>query len=184
MVHKIPSDFRYARSLGITGTIDNVTLSPPSRKSPYKHWKNHYLNFYIYGKAAWNPDLDVDATAADFLRHYYGPAAGPMKKFWAAMEETTLKFGLHPDFMPEDDALTTPPAIHEWMWNIRYVVPNRRVYELLSKFLDRAEERISFFQGNIQSEDSKNAAYMERIAFLQNWLALWETTKTEERWSY
>jgi hypothetical protein len=181
MVHKIASDFRYARSLGITGTIDNVTLTPPSRKSPYTHWKNNYLNFYVYGKAAWDPYRDIDSVVNDFIDHYYGPAAEPMKRFWVLMEKVTLKFGLDPDFMPDDKALTTPPAIHEWMWNIRYVIPHRRCYDQLKTHLDLANE---LARSSPLAPKGNRLPYLERIEILQNWLALWEKTKTDDKWSY
>ncbi|HOF40409.1 MAG TPA: DUF4838 domain-containing protein [Candidatus Hydrogenedentes bacterium] len=181
MVHKIASDFQYARSLGIVGTIDNVTLSPPSRSS-YEHWRYNMLNLYLYAKAAWNSEVNVDATVADVIEKYYGPAAGPMAEFWSELERATLHFGMHPDYMPDDAALTTAPAIHEWLWNIRYLVPNQPVYERLVTHL--ADARILAAKAENQPMKTDRMIYGERVGILQDYLAFWEITPTEERWTY
>ncbi len=44
-----------------------------------------FLNLHIRGRLMWNPDEDVDALLADFYPRFYGPAAGPMQKYWMAI---------------------------------------------------------------------------------------------------
>ena len=39
-------------------------------------------------KLCWNADLDVDALLADYFEKFYGPAAGPVKDAFMAMEES------------------------------------------------------------------------------------------------
>ena len=108
MVHKIPDDFRFVRSLGVQGVVDNVSISPVGALP----WWYNRLNFYIYGKAAWNPDLDVNAVVEDFIKHYYGPAAEPMKDYWKLTEQATQKFNLDPNFMTDDGSYQTEGEIH------------------------------------------------------------------------
>jgi hypothetical protein len=174
MVHKIPQDFQYLRSLGINGVFDCCGLTPPHQDkytgTPVRDnkWLHHLLNFHIFVKAAWNPDLDVDATMDDYLKHYYGPAAEPMRRFWDLMEETTLKFGLDPAFMPEDEELTTPPAIHEWLWNTRYLIPNRRIYDQLEGCL--ADARHQAASACNQPLKVEYMPYLERVQLLETYL--------------
>jgi hypothetical protein len=48
-------------------------------------WSAHGLDYYVLCKALWNPDLDVEATIADYCRAAYGPAAEPMQQYHAAL---------------------------------------------------------------------------------------------------
>jgi len=44
-----------------------------------------FLNLYLRSELMWNPDVDVDALVAEFYPKFYGPAAAPMEKYWAAI---------------------------------------------------------------------------------------------------
>jgi hypothetical protein len=154
LVHKMPEDFRFARGLGISGVVDNVTLGPNTL-----HWQNNVINFYLYAKAAWNPALDVDGTLDDFLRSYYGPAAKEMGEVWRGLEESGRKFGSDPAFQPEDARLADRKVIHGRMrdfadtqpgphgnasaHDIRYLIPNGKVFERIMRPLRSAEEAVS-----------------------------------------
>lgn len=46
-----------------------------------------HLNLYVTARALWNPDLDIEALLDEYNRLYYGPAAGPMTRFWNRLEE-------------------------------------------------------------------------------------------------
>ncbi|MCL5099438.1 MAG: DUF4838 domain-containing protein, partial [Candidatus Omnitrophica bacterium] len=39
------------------------------------------LRAYLLAKLLWNPDCDVNAVIDDFLSGYYGPAAGPIRRY-------------------------------------------------------------------------------------------------------
>lgn len=49
------------------------------------NWSAHGLDYYVLGKALWNPDLDVEATIADYCHAAYGPAAEPMQQYYAML---------------------------------------------------------------------------------------------------
>ena len=45
------------------------------------------LNFYVTAKCLWNPDVDVDKLMNEYYHKFYGPAAGPVKKFFTLAEK-------------------------------------------------------------------------------------------------
>ena len=46
----------------------------------------NYLNYYVFGKVAWNGRVDVDALLAEHHRLMFGAAAGEMGRFLEALE--------------------------------------------------------------------------------------------------
>ena len=44
-----------------------------------------FTNLHFRAQLMWNPDLDVDAHLAEFYEKFYGPAAGPMGRYWNAI---------------------------------------------------------------------------------------------------
>ena len=62
---------RSYRKLGITG------LYLPGVRS----WGPYGLDYYMYHRLAWNPDLDVDEELNLYYKSYYGPAEAPMKAY-------------------------------------------------------------------------------------------------------
>ena len=44
-----------------------------------------FLNLFLRGQLMWDPEADVDALLAEFYPKFYGPAAGPMAKYWGAV---------------------------------------------------------------------------------------------------
>ncbi|MFO1021836.1 MAG: DUF4838 domain-containing protein, partial [Planctomycetales bacterium] len=183
-VHKIPEDFRFLRKLGVRGMVDNVSLEPHTL-----HWFNNLRNFYIYGKAAWNPDLDVDAVLQDFDRHFYGPAAESMTQAWSLIGEATRKYGQSPEFMPENSSYAKPQAIHGRMRDIEslpgnvhgvnlehqaeYLIPNREVYSRLARLTGDALARV-------EAARNPDAPYAERVLALKAIVDSWD--KKSLRW--
>ncbi len=51
----------------------------------------NYLNYYVFGKLAWNPETDVDALLNEHARNLFGPAAIPMKEFFDSIEKNWSK---------------------------------------------------------------------------------------------
>jgi Domain of unknown function (DUF4838)/Glycosyl hydrolase family 67 N-terminus len=173
MAHKIPEDFRFIRSLGVNGVVDNVTLHPAST-----HWRMNELNFHVYAKAAWDPDLNVEETLRDFFHSSYGPAAEPMTEFWQLVEDATTKFGVDPAFLPEDnemaqlEGLGRQKLIHEWIMNIRYLIPNRAVFEKAQRLLGTAAMQVATADGTPLRADY--ADYVRRISLMQLVIGSWE----------
>jgi len=83
------------------------------------------LNYYVRMRCMWDADTDIDALLDDYYRHFFGPAAAPMKRFGAAVE----------------NMLQATPDHHTWRagysdWTPTY--PPTRV-AALGKLLDQAE---------------------------------------------
>ncbi len=44
------------------------------------HWPRQHLSMYVWLKALWNPDIDVDAVIEEHCQRMYGPASATMRK--------------------------------------------------------------------------------------------------------
>lgn len=51
------------------------------------------LRAWLLSKLLWNPDADVDALLDDFLGHYYGAAAGPVRAYIDEMHDALERSG-------------------------------------------------------------------------------------------
>jgi len=76
MVHKMREDLPAFHELG--GTFLVLENQP--------NFAIQGLNHYISARLIWDVDADVDLLLEEFFTKYYGPAAGPMRKFWLAAE--------------------------------------------------------------------------------------------------
>lgn len=54
-----------------------------------------HLNLYVTAKLYWDPDLDLDALLEEYYTLFYGPAAEPMRRFFATAEKCWLKANLN-----------------------------------------------------------------------------------------
>ena len=179
IMHKIAEDIKHVRSLDMDGFLPGVGLYSGS------DWAFNTINFYIYGKAMWNPNLDVDATIKDFCKYYYGPAAELMEKFWLLMEQSWSNFGLHPDFIPEDEKLAADPRHFHGRWrrsmNIRWLIPNRQVFDKLDKYLHEARYLAAEAYNPppmklYRKTYAEHMPYVARIQLLERFLSLWPTS--------
>ena len=183
--NKIAADLKFLHSLGIRGNVDNVTLTPANmelyddRPGLFltEQWRYNLLDFHIYARACWNPDLNVKETVADFIERYYGPAARPMARFWERLEAMTVRFGADPNNAPEDRQLAGPVEIHGWLKNIRGLIPNRQNWEELEADLREARHRAA--TAYKEPFKARYMPYVERVQLLERALAVWESTTTE-----
>ena len=51
----------------------------------------NYLNYYVFGKVAWNGKVDVDALLSEHHRLMFGAAAGEMARFLDALEDKWIR---------------------------------------------------------------------------------------------
>lgn len=49
-------------------------------------WIFNYLNYYVFAKVAWDPDLDLDALLDEHYRLMFGAGAPQMKEIYESME--------------------------------------------------------------------------------------------------
>ncbi len=66
------------------------------------------LGGYMTAKFLWNPDYDEETAMAEFLAGYYGPAAGPIRRYIDLLHERTEKENIHVNIWagPESPHLT------------------------------------------------------------------------------
>ena len=101
-----------------------------------------FLNLYIRGQLAWNPEADIDALLAEFYPTFYGPAAEPMAAYWGAIFQAWEE---------------TPVTEHEY-----FVIPaiyTQELVETLRGHLEQAEAAYAV-EGRAQVP-----IYGERLAF-------------------
>ena len=71
-------DMRFYHTKGFDGFFD---CNPPSGV-----WWPAPLSRWLYHRLQWEVNLDLAAARADFLEHYYGPVAGPIREAREAIE--------------------------------------------------------------------------------------------------
>jgi len=78
--HKMGEDLQYLSGHGMVGTDFDACLH---------NWATHGLNYYVLAKLLWNPDADVDTLIDEYCRSGFGPAAAPIKRYFARAEQIT-----------------------------------------------------------------------------------------------
>jgi hypothetical protein len=78
--HKLAEDFRHIAHNRCVGTDFDSCMH---------HWATQGLNYYVLVRLHWNPDLYIDAVINDYCRSGFGPAAEPIKRYFAKIEQLT-----------------------------------------------------------------------------------------------
>ncbi len=79
---------RYSRLSGISrGGFYEAKNSPDWGLSTLTHYGMDHVNWYVLGKLSWDPTLNVDTLLDDYCKHFYGPAAAPMRNSWQLQED-------------------------------------------------------------------------------------------------
>ena len=72
------------RRIADRGTGTRLYLNP-------HNWVYDHLSVYVFYRANWNTDLDVDALLDEYYTLFYGRGAVPMGKFWDEVEAQFTK---------------------------------------------------------------------------------------------
>jgi len=71
MLHRLRVQIPMAHAKGLYGwRVETLT-----------HWASESPSLYVASKLMWDHTADVDALLYDYARHYYGPAAEPMRDY-------------------------------------------------------------------------------------------------------
>ena len=85
-IHKLRRDFPLMKKWGVMGFLDenrNV-------------WAEAGIaSRYLRARLEWDADTDVDALLEDFYTAWYGPAAGPMRAFYDALDQAFEQTAMH-----------------------------------------------------------------------------------------
>lgn len=77
VVHALQNDVRYYHSKGVVGIYSET----------HRNWGTEHLNFIVFPRLLWDKDTNVNELVDEFCRLFYGPAAKPMRRFYAIMEQ-------------------------------------------------------------------------------------------------
>ncbi len=88
--HQVAWGIKHLQGVGGKGMFFEASAAP----SPSGHYTDNtlanpmedLLNHYVTWKLLVDPDADVNAVLAEHYRLFYGPASGPMSRFYAAIE--------------------------------------------------------------------------------------------------
>lgn len=157
--HTIGKDYLWLASHGMDGGAyieGGSELFPPTAR--YFDVAMTHLNFYVTGKMLWDPRQDVDSLLSEYYSKFYGPAAGPMRRFYELIENIWMKRRKFPEG-------------NEQPW--RNLYPPKVVGELFG-CLDEAKrlagdsiygKRVSF----LQDRDQFGEMPLMSKAFAENW---------------
>jgi hypothetical protein len=76
--HRMVADLKHCFETGMTVTDFDCC---------YQHWALQGLNYYVLARFLWDPSIDVDAVIDDYCRTGWGPAAEPVKQYFAVLEQ-------------------------------------------------------------------------------------------------
>jgi len=60
-------------------------------ESESDRWSYNYLNYYVFSRVCWEPQVDVEALLAEHHRLMFGAAAPPMAKFYDLLERKWME---------------------------------------------------------------------------------------------
>lgn len=81
-VPQMAGDLEHAWQSGLVGA-DYSAISG--------HWASQGLNYYVLPRLLWNPAADVDAIIRDYCEKGFGPAAEPIREYFAILEALTRR---------------------------------------------------------------------------------------------
>ncbi len=152
-------DVRHYRDAGILG-VDTESRNALATT---------FTNLYLRARLMWNPQEDVNALLDDFYVKFFGPAAGPMKKYWETIFEAWEK---------------TIVTEHEYF--VAPAIYTPEVVERLGGYLREAEaalQKLSASSGHLSRNEER---YLQRMRFmrlgytvLQSYIAMVSSAATD-----
>ncbi len=122
-----------------------------------------YLNLYVYYKALWNTNLDIEALLKEHHQLLFGAAARPMAAFYDELEKLWL--GLVGNSVDTPEGPKTVMISDFDIWTKRY---NENVMKKMESFLNAAEAAVP-----------KNSMEAARIRFIRR--EVWQTAVDRRR---
>lgn len=127
-----------------------------------------FLNLYLRCQLMWNPDFDVDAALKEFYPKFYGPAAGPMRKYWTAI------YKAWENTIVTEHEFFVAPAIYP-----------PALIKKLSRYMDQATEALQPLSRMRKARSRNEELYLERLKFtrlmhtvMENYMGMVEAATT------
>ena len=111
----------------------------------------NYLTYHIFGKLAWNTDLDVEELLEDHARSFYGPAAVPMKEFFDSIERHWAKIAANVVETPEGPKTIYPSELVLWT-----KIYSQEELRRLAALFDKAEKL-----------SASDKTFLDRVRFIR-----------------
>ena len=108
-------------------------------ESESDRWIYNYLNYYVFSRLCWNPEVDVEAILAEHHRLMFGAAAKEMAEFFDTLESCWMKVVANPFDTPLGPGVCKAPTDAE-LWTKIY---SPDVLARLAKLLDNAEAKVA-----------------------------------------
>ena len=90
----LPEDIKFLRDRNV-----HMLMIQANVLNPWNPEDFHALRTYLWGKALWNPDLDVNQTIREFVEGYYGKAAPAVMEYLAFRDKVHKKINkIYPCF--------------------------------------------------------------------------------------
>ena len=90
----LPEDIKFLRDRNV-----HMLMIQANVLNPWNPEDFHALRTYLWGKALWNPDLDVNQTIREFVEGYYGKAAPAIMEYLAFRDKVHKKINkIYPCF--------------------------------------------------------------------------------------
>ena len=115
----------------------------------------NYLNYYVFSKVAWDPEVDVEELLADHNRKMFGAGAGEMDAFFRTLEEKWIRDIVGSVVNTALGPVVRVPPEHE-IWTRVYSLP---VLRGLSENCKKAEQAAG-----------KGSEEARRVAFIREQL--------------
>ena len=80
ILHTIAQDLKYLSKLG--GLEGVISQCEPG------NWGAYGLNYYVFARMAWSSEGELGSIVDDYCEKYYGTAGGPMKRYFAILEDS------------------------------------------------------------------------------------------------
>ena len=107
-------------------------------ESESDRWIYNYLNYYVFSRLCWNPEVDVEAILAEHHRLMFGPAAKEMTEFFDTLEKCWMKVVAKPFDTPLGPGVVKAPTEEE----LRTKIYSPEVLARLAALLDSAEAKV------------------------------------------
>jgi len=75
-LYRLPEEIGYYKRLNIHGFYSETA----------QRWSTNHLLYYAFSRMWWDHTTDIEAMLDEFFRLFYGPAEGPMRNFYMALE--------------------------------------------------------------------------------------------------
>ena len=107
-------------------------------ESESDRWIYNYLNYYVFSRLCWNPEVDVEAILAEHHRLMFGAAAKEMAEFFDTLEKCWMKVVAKPFDTPLGPGVVKAPTQEE----LRTKIYSPEVLARLAALLDSAEAKV------------------------------------------